>query len=60
MNSPSSQADQRRPSLAARGFSTTKKPEFYSGLSATFYTENYFKSSLDAAPQICACQPHTV
>src|ERR1017187_7624330 len=40
--------------------STTKKPELDSGLSATFYTENYFKSSLDAAPQICACQPHTV
>ena len=46
--------------LAAQGFSTTKKPELDSGLSATFYTENKSKSSLDAAPQICACQPHTV
>jgi hypothetical protein len=45
---------------AARSSSTTKKPELDSGLSATFYTENNFKSSLDAAPQICACQPHTV
>ena len=46
--------------LAAQGFSTTKKPELDSGLSATFYTENKSKLSLDAAPQICACQPHTV
>jgi hypothetical protein len=40
--------------------STTKKPELDSGLSATFYIENNFKLPLDAAPQICACQPHTV
>jgi hypothetical protein len=39
---------------------STKKPELDSGLSATFYTENYTKASLDAAPQIYACQPHTV
>jgi hypothetical protein len=39
---------------------TTKKPELYSGLSATFYTENRAKSDFDAAPQIYACQPHTV
>ena len=31
---------------ATRSSSTTKKPELDSGLSATFYTENYFKSSL--------------
>jgi hypothetical protein len=60
MKSPSRQANRRLPSLAAHGFSTTKKPELYSGLSATFYTENHSKSSLDAAPQIYACQPHTV
>jgi hypothetical protein len=43
-----------------RGGLTTKKPELDSGLSATFYTENHTKASLDAAPQIYACQPHTV
>jgi hypothetical protein len=39
---------------------TTKKPELYSGLSATIYTENNSKSLFDAAPQIYAYQPHTV
>ena len=46
--------------IAAGSVSTTERPEFRSGLSATFYTENFSKSSPDAAPQICACQPHTV
>jgi hypothetical protein len=41
-------------------FGTTKKPESHSGLLATFYTENNSNSSLDAAPQIYAYQPHTV
>ncbi len=39
---------------------TTKKPELDSGLLATFYTEKHTKFTLDAAPQIYACQPHTV
>jgi hypothetical protein len=60
VNPPSSRVNCHSPALAARSSSTTKKPDFDSGLSATFYTENYFKSSLDAAPQIYACQPHTV
>ncbi|HOX55817.1 MAG TPA: hypothetical protein PLC99_02920 [Verrucomicrobiota bacterium] len=46
--------------LLQAGASTTKKPEFDSGLLATFYTENNLKSYLDAAPQIYACQLHTV
>jgi hypothetical protein len=43
-----------------RSFGTTKKPEPNSGLLATFHTENNSKSFFDAAPQIYACQPHTV
>jgi hypothetical protein len=41
-------------------FAYNKKAGLGSGLSATFYTENYSKSLLDAAPQIYAGQLHTV
>jgi hypothetical protein len=44
---------------SGRSSHQTERPGCSPGLSDTFYYEN-FKSSSDAAPQICAYQPHTV